>query len=177
MTNLVIVESPAKCGKIQGFLGQGWKVIASLGHIRHLKEELDSVGLDKDFEPTWEWMKEKSKAINALKDAAKGVDTVYLASDDDREGELIAYSVCLLLRLNPATTPRAVFHEITSSAVKAAIDSPRRLDMNKVNAAQARSVLDMLVGFYNQSTSLEVCWTSLISWALSNTCFETCSRS
>jgi DNA topoisomerase-1 len=147
MTNLVIVESPAKCGKIQGFLGQGWKVIASVGHIRHLKEELESVGLDKDFEPTWEWMKEKSKAINALKDAAKGVDTIYLASDDDREGEMIAYSVCLLLRLNPATTPRAVFHEITSSAVKAAIESPRRLDMNKVNAAQARSVLDMLVGF------------------------------
>jgi DNA topoisomerase-1 len=147
MTNLVIVESPAKCGKIQGFLGQGWKVTASLGHIRHLKEDLDSVGLDKDFEPTWEWMKEKSKAINALKDAAKNATTIYLASDDDREGEMIAYSVCLLLRLNPATTPRAVFHEITSSAVKAAIESPRRLDMNKVNAAQARSVLDMLVGF------------------------------
>jgi DNA topoisomerase I len=147
MTNLVIVESPAKCGKIQGFLGQGWKVIASLGHIRHLKEDLDSVGLDKDFEPTWEWMKEKSKAITALKDAAKDAKTIYLASDDDREGELIAYSVCLLLKLNPATAPRAVFHEITSSAVKAAIDSPRRLDMNKVNAAQARSVLDMLVGF------------------------------
>lgn len=147
MTNLVIVESPAKCGKIQGFLGQGWKVIASLGHIRHLKEELDSVGLNKDFEPTWEWMKEKSKAINALKDAAKDASKIYLASDDDREGEMIAYSVCLLLRLNPATTARAVFHEITNSAVKAAIDSPRLIDMNKVNAAQARSILDMLVGF------------------------------
>jgi DNA topoisomerase I len=147
MSQLVIVESPAKCGKIQGFLGFGWKVIASLGHIRHLKEDLESVGLTKDFEPTWEWMKEKSRAIQQLKDAAKEAQTIYLASDDDREGELIAYSVCLLLKLNPVTTPRAVFHEITKTAVLSAIETPRRLDMNKVNAAQARAMMDMMVGF------------------------------
>lgn len=147
MSNLVIVESPAKCSKIQGFLGFGWRVIASLGHIRHLKEDLDSVGIDKDFEGTWEMMKEKAKAINQIKEAAKQATTIYLASDDDREGELIAYSVCLLLKLDPATTPRAVFHEITKPAVQAAVDHPRTLDMNKVKAAEARAMLDMMVGF------------------------------
>ena len=93
MTNLVIVESPAKCSKIQGFLGQGWKVIASLGHIRHLKQDLEAVGINKDFESSWEFMKDKSKATNAIKDAAKQATKIYLAADDDREGELIAYSV------------------------------------------------------------------------------------
>lgn len=148
MTNLVIVESPAKCAKIQGFLGQGWKVIASLGHIRKLTEDLDAVGLDRDFEAKWEFMsKEKAKALSQLKDAAKAASTIYLAADDDREGELIAYSVALLLKLDPATTPRAVFHEITESAVKAAVANPRRLDMEKVHAAEARAILDMMIGF------------------------------
>ena len=147
MSNLVIVESPAKCSKIQGFLGLGWRVIASLGHIRHLKEDLDSVGIERDFEGNWEMMKEKAKAINQIKDAAKQATTIYLASDDDREGELIAYSVCLLLKLDPATTKRAVFHEITKTAVQAAVDNPRTLDMNKVKAAEARAMLDMMVGF------------------------------
>lgn len=147
MSNLVIVESPAKCSKIQGFLGLGWRVIASLGHIRHLKEDIDSVGIERDFEGSWEMMKEKAKAINQIKDAAKQATTIYLASDDDREGELIAYSVCLLLKLDPATTPRAVFHEITKTAVQAAVDNPRTLDMNKVKAAEARAMLDMMVGF------------------------------
>ena len=144
---LVIVESPAKCGKIQGFLGKGFKVIASMGHIRHLKEDLDSVGIDKDFDLTFEFMKDKAKAIQQIKEAASSARTIYLAADDDREGELIAYSVCLLLKLNPATTPRSVFHEITEQAVKAAILNPRRLDMNKVNAAQTRAALDMMIGF------------------------------
>lgn len=148
MTNLVIVESPAKCAKIQGFLGQGWKVIASLGHIRKLTEDLDAVGLDRDFEAKWEFMsKEKAKALAQLKDAAKSASTIYLAADDDREGELIAYSVALLLKLDPATTPRAVFHEITETAVKAAVAAPRRLDMEKVHAAEARAILDMMIGF------------------------------
>jgi DNA topoisomerase-1 len=147
MTNLVIVESPAKCSKIQGFLGQGWKVIASLGHIRHLKQELDAVGIQKDFESSWEFMKDKAKATTAIKDAAKQATKIYLAADDDREGELIAYSVCLLLKLDPATTARSVFHEITEKAVKDAIENPRTLDMNKVKAAEARAMLDMMVGF------------------------------
>ena len=144
--NLVIVESPAKCGKIQGFLGPGFKVLASMGHIRHLKESLDSIGLEKDFDLDFEFMREKKSTMDALKSAARGA-TVYLAADDDREGELIAYSVCVLLGLSPQTTFRSVFHEITESAVKAAIKSPRRLDMNKVHAAQTRAALDMMIGF------------------------------
>lgn len=144
---LVIVESPAKCQKIQGFLGAGFRVLASMGHIRALEEDLDAIGLSRDFEAKFHFLKEKSKAMNGLKEAAEGVETVYLAADDDREGEAIAYSVALLLKLNPATTPRAVFHEITEKAVKEAIANPRRIDMNRVNAQQARSILDMMVGF------------------------------
>jgi DNA topoisomerase-1 len=147
MASLLIVESPAKCSKIQGFLGSGWRVIATMGHIRALEEDLGAIGLDRDFEPRYQFMKEKSKAIAQIKEAAAKATTVYLASDDDREGEAISYSVAVLLKLNPATTPRAVFHEITKEAVTAAVAAPRRLDMNRVNAQQARAVLDMMVGF------------------------------
>jgi DNA topoisomerase-1 len=147
MTSLVIVESPAKCQKIQGFLGPGWKVIATMGHIRSLEEHIDAIGLDRDFEPKYTFMKEKAKAIKQLKEAAEDATTVYLASDDDREGESISYAVCLLLKLNPKTTPRAVFHEITSKAVKNAVQNPRVLDMNVVNAQQSRAILDMMIGF------------------------------
>lgn len=147
MTNLVIVESPAKCQKIQGFLGPGWKVIASMGHIRALEHSLDAIGLDRDFDPKYEFIKEKSKAIKQLKEAVVGVSNVYLASDDDREGEAIAYAVCILLKLNPKTTHRSVFHEITKKAVTAAVNSPRKLDMNIVNSQQSRAILDMMIGF------------------------------
>ena len=124
MASLLIVESPAKCQKIQGFLGPGWRVIATMGHIRSLEEDLGAVGLDRDFEPRFQFIKEKAKAIAQIKEAAAKATTVYLASDDDREGEAISYSVAILLRLDPTTTPRAVFREITASAVKAAV--PRR---------------------------------------------------
>lgn len=144
---LVVVESPAKCAKIRGFLGDGYKVVASFGHIRALEHELDAVGIERDFEPKYTFLTEKKKAIDQLKDAAKGCTEVYLAADDDREGEAIAFSVCLLLKLNPATTPRAVFHEITKKAVCEAVANPRRLDMNKVFAQQSRAMLDMLIGF------------------------------
>jgi DNA topoisomerase-1 len=147
MTNLVIVESPAKCQKIQDFLGPGWRVIASMGHIRALEHSLDAIGLNNDFEPKYEFIKEKAKAIKQLKDAAVGVTDIYLAADDDREGENIAYSVCLLLKLNPKTAKRAVFHEITKKAVTNAVNSPRKLDMNRVNAQQSRAMLDMMIGF------------------------------
>jgi DNA topoisomerase-1 len=147
MTSLVIVESPAKCSKIQGFLGPGYRVIATMGHIRALEESLDAIGLDRDFEPKYEFISAKAKTLKQLKDAAKEATTIYLASDDDREGEAISYSVCAFLKLNPATTPRIVFHEITEKAIKAAVSSPRRTDMNRVNAQQARSVLDMMIGF------------------------------
>jgi DNA topoisomerase-1 len=144
---LIIVESPAKCSKIQGFLGPGHRVIATMGHIRALEESVDAVGIDRGFEPRFEFIKEKGKAIAGIKAAAAEASDVYLAADDDREGEAIAYSVCLLLKLDPRTAKRAVFHEITKPAVCKAVAEPRLLDMNKVMAQQARSMLDMMIGF------------------------------
>lgn len=144
---LVIVESPAKCSKIQGFLGLGYKVIASMGHIRGLVPDLDSVGIQKNFEPTYEFSKEKARAIAQLKELAKEAESIILCADDDREGEAIAYSVAVLLKLNPLTNPRAAFREITKNAVCDAILRPRTIDMNKVNSQQARAMLDMMVGF------------------------------
>ena len=144
---LIIVESPAKCSKIQGFLGLGNKVIASMGHIRSLVHDLDAIGIDRGFEPKYEFMKEKAKAIAELKAAAKGAETIVLCADDDREGEAIAYSIALLLKLNVATNPRAAFREITRKAVLDAVDNPRTIDMNRVNSQQARAMLDMMVGF------------------------------
>ena len=144
---LLIVESPAKCSKIQGFLGPGNQVIASMGHIRALVPSIDSVGLDRGFEPTYEFLKEKAKAIGNLKAAAKNATQIILCADDDREGEAIAYSVALLLKLNIRTATRVTFREITKNAVIDALAHPRTLDMNRVNSQQARSMLDMLVGF------------------------------
>ena len=144
---LIIVESPAKCSKIQGFLGQGHRVIASMGHIRGLVPDLESVGIQKNFEPTYEFSKEKAKAIAQLRAAAKEADSIVLCADDDREGEAIAYSVAVLLKLNPLTNPRAAFREITKNAVCDAILRPRTIDMNRVNSQQARAMLDMMVGF------------------------------
>ena len=143
---LVIVESPAKCGKIQGFLGAGYQVVATMGHIRALEESLDSVGIDRNWEPKYAEIATKKDAILKLKKAAKGAEII-LATDDDREGEGIAWHVAAILNLNPAVTPRIVFHEITQPAILAAVNNPRRLDLNKVAAQQARSMLDLLVGF------------------------------
>jgi DNA topoisomerase I len=145
--SLVIVESPGKCKTIQGYLGHGWRVMASMGHLRALVPSLDSVGITKQFEPTYEWIKEKAATIKALKEAAKEATEIYVAADDDREGEFIAYSVCLLLKLNPKTVKRAVFHEITEAAIQHAIHHPRHMDMDRVHAQQARSMLDMMIGF------------------------------
>jgi DNA topoisomerase-1 len=144
---LLIVESPAKCSKIQGFLGPGNQVIASMGHIRALVPSIDSVGIDRGFEPTYEFLKEKAKAINGLKAAAKNATQIILCADDDREGEAIAYSVALLLKLNVRTATRVTFREITKTAVLHALANPRTLDMNRINSQQARSMLDMLIGF------------------------------
>uniref|UniRef100_A0A6C0D6T1 DNA topoisomerase n=1 Tax=viral metagenome TaxID=1070528 RepID=A0A6C0D6T1_9ZZZZ len=145
--NLVIVESPSKCSKIQGFLGNGWKVLASMGHIRQLVEDLKGLHIEDGFNPDYEFMKDKFKTISQLKDAAKSATKIYLASDDDREGEAISYSVALALKLNVCTNPRIVFHEITKSAVLKAIENPRTINMNRVNSQQARAVLDLMVGF------------------------------
>jgi DNA topoisomerase-1 len=144
---LVIVESPAKCSKIQGFLGDGWKVLASMGHIRKLVEDLKALHIEDGFNPEYEFMKEKVKTISELKMAAREATKVYLASDDDREGEAIAHSVALALGLNTTTNPRIVFHEITKTAVLTAIENSRTINMNRVNSQQARAVLDLMVGF------------------------------
>lgn len=147
MTNLLIVESPSKCSKIQGFLGSRWKVIATMGHIRALEASIDAIGLDRNFDAKYEFIKEKAKAIAQLKDSAKQATAIYLAADDDREGEAIAYSVALLLKLDVKTTPRVIFREITKAAITNAVQSPGKLNMDRVNAQQARAILDMMVGF------------------------------
>lgn len=149
---LLIVESPAKCKKIQGFLGAGWRVQATMGHIRALKEDLNAIGFDatrgaiQQWRPDYEAIGSKREAIANLKRAAAGAQ-VYLGADDDREGEAIAWHTCQILGLDPATTPRVVFHEITEPALKAAVAAPGRIDMNKFSAQQARTMLDMLIGF------------------------------
>ena len=145
--NLVIVESPAKTSKIQGFLGTGWKVLASMGHIRKLVEDLKALHIDKGFEPEFEFMSDKSKTIAALRAAGKEATKVYLASDDDREGEMISYSVALALKLDLKTTPRIIFHEITKEAILKAVKTPRTINMERVFAQQGRAVLDLLIGF------------------------------
>ena len=147
MTNLLIVESPSKCSKIQGFLGSRWKVIATMGHIRALEASIDAIGIDRNFDARYEFVKEKAKAIAQLKESAKQASAVYLAADDDREGEAIAYSVAVLLKLDVKTTPRVIFREITKTAIMNAVQSPGKLNMDRVNAQQARAILDMMVGF------------------------------
>lgn len=147
MVQLVIVESPSKCSKIQGFLGDGWKVLASMGHIRKLVEDLKTLHIEDGFKPEFEFMSDKSKTIAQLRASAKDATKVYLASDDDREGEMISYSVALALKLNVEKNPRIVFHEITKNAVLNAVANPRTINMNRVNSQQARAVLDLMVGF------------------------------
>ncbi len=146
-SKLVIVESPAKCSKIQSFLGAGWVVMASMGHIRALAHSLDAVGIDRNWEPIYEDLSTKRDQIAKLRKAAKEASEVWLATDDDREGEGIAAHICHILKLKPATTPRIVFHEITKQAIQAAVACPGRLNMSRVNAQQSRAMLDMLVGF------------------------------
>jgi DNA topoisomerase-1 len=151
MTKLLIVESPAKCSKIQSFLGSEWKVQATMGHIRALKEDLEGIGFKKEaatqiWTPIYESIASKSTAIANLRKAAKGAE-VYLGSDDDREGEAIAWHTCAILGLNPTNTPRVVFREITKDALLKAVANPTKLNMDKFHAQQSRTMLDMLIGF------------------------------
>jgi DNA topoisomerase I len=145
---LFIVESPAKCQKIRSYLGDGWKVIASMGHVRGLEESLDALGITAGWNPRFEILKGKTKAVKEIKDAAKGATEVWLGTDDDREGEAIAWHLCHLLKLSPDTTPRAIFHEVTETAIQASVaDKNKRLNGPMVQAQFARSMLDLLVGF------------------------------
>ena len=144
--NLVIVESPAKAKTIEKFLGKDFKVMSSYGHIRDLKKKEISIDM-ATLEPDYEIPEEKRKLVNELKSQVKKSGKVWLASDEDREGEAISWHLCEVLGLDEKNTNRIVFHEITKSAILKAIETPRRLDMNLVNAQQARRVLDRLVGF------------------------------
>ena len=144
--NLVIVESPAKAKTIEKFLGKEYKVMSSYGHIRDLKKKEMSIDT-KSLEPEYEIPEEKMKLVKGLKSNAEKAEKVWLASDEDREGEAISWHLCEVLGLDEKKTNRIVFHEITKPAILKAIETPRHLDMNLVNAQQARRVLDRLVGF------------------------------
>ena len=144
--NLVIVESPAKAKTIEKFLGKDFKVMSSYGHIRDLKKKELSIDTDT-FTPDYEIPEEKKKLVTELKNNARNSEKVWLASDEDREGEAISWHLCEVLGLDEEKTNRIVFHEITKPAILEAIKHPRHLDMNLVNAQQARRVLDRLVGF------------------------------
>ena len=144
--NLVIVESPAKAKTIEKFLGKDYKVMSSYGHIRDLKKKEISIDM-KSLEPEYEIPEEKRKLVAELKSNAKKAKKVWLASDEDREGEAISWHLCEVLGLDEKNTNRIVFHEITKNAILKAIENPRHLDMNLANAQQARRMLDRLVGF------------------------------
>lgn len=144
--NLVIVESPAKAKTIEKFLGKDYKVMSSYGHIRDLKKKEISIDM-KTLEPQYEIPEEKRKLVSELKSNAKKAKKVWLASDEDREGEAISWHLCEVLGLDEKNTNRIVFHEITKNAILKAIENPRHLDMNLANAQQARRMLDRLVGF------------------------------
>lgn len=145
--NLVIVESPTKAATIEKFLGKGYKVKSSKGHVRDLSDKKLSIDKDNGFAPQYEIAKDKKKLVAELADDAKKADVVWLASDEDREGEAIAWHLSEVLNLDPSKTRRIVFHEITKNAILDAIQNPRDIDMNLVMAQQARRVLDRLVGF------------------------------
>ncbi|GHM98561.1 DNA topoisomerase 1 [Cytophagales bacterium WSM2-2] len=145
--NLVIVESPAKAKTIEGYLGKDYKVASSMGHIRDLPKGKDAIDIKNGFEPTYEVSPEKKDVIKKLKELAKDAEMVYLASDEDREGEAISWHLKEVLKLNDKKTRRIVFTEITKNAILNAIKNPRGIDIDLVNAQQARRVLDRLVGF------------------------------
>ena len=145
--NLVIVESPAKAKTIEKFLGKDFEVLSSYGHIRDLKKKDFSVDIEHNYKPIYEIPADKKKLVETLKQEADKADMVWLASDEDREGEAIAWHLFEVLKLKPEKTKRIVFHEITKDAILHAIENPRDIDLNRVDAQQARSVLDRIVGF------------------------------
>ncbi len=149
--NLVIVESPAKAKTIEKYLGKDFKVLSSIGHVRSIakktKDGTPPIDVENNFETTYEIDTEKKKTVAELRKAAKAAETIWLATDEDREGEAIAWHLCEALKLDTETTKRIVFHEITESAIKEAIKNPRTVDMHLVEAQQARQILDRIVGF------------------------------
>ena len=144
MVKLVIVESHAKCGKIEKFLGAGYKCCASFGHIREIANGLKGINMDNNFSPTFRLLPGKMKYVNKLRREIQKAEEVILATDDDREGEAIAWHICQVFNLPISTTRRIIFHEITQSGITRAITNPTTLDMDKVNAQQARQILDLI---------------------------------
>ena len=145
--NLIIVESPAKARTIEGYLGKDFKVASSYGHVRELPTDDKAIDVDNGFAPTYVISKDKKEVVKSLKKLVKQSEMVYLASDDDREGEAISWHLMQALDLDEANTRRIVFHEITKSAIINALESPRSIDIDLVNAQQARRLLDQLVGY------------------------------
>ncbi|MDE5564445.1 MAG: DNA topoisomerase I, partial [Oscillospiraceae bacterium] len=147
MSNLVIVESPAKAKTIQKYLGAGYEVVASMGHVRDLPKSKLGVDVDHDFAPQYLEMKGKEDVIKDLKKRAKKSDTVYLATDPDREGEAISWHLAQMLHLDMNASNRVAFNEITKTGVQTGMSNPHCIDLDLVNAQQARRILDRLVGY------------------------------
>ena len=145
--NLIIVESPAKAKTIQKFIGKDYTVLSSKGHVRDLPAKGMGIDIAHDFEPQYEVLDDKKALINDIKKKAAEADTIWLATDDDREGEAISWHLMEVTKMDPAKVKRIVFHEITPSALDEALANPRSLNVDLVNAQQARRVLDRLVGF------------------------------
>src|ERR1700754_3225094 len=145
--NLLIVESPAKAKTIEKILGEEFEVKSCYGHIRDLQKAEMGIDVKNNYMPQYIVPEDKEKVVKELKSIAKKSGEVWLATDEDREGEAISWHLCEVLGLDPKTTKRIVFHEITKPAIQKAVQSPRTLDMNLVNAQQARRVLDRIVGF------------------------------
>ena len=146
-TKLLIVESPAKAKTIEKYLGSDFKVKSSFGHIRDLDKGVKGIEIENKFKPNYIVSPEKTKVVKDLKDWVGKVSEVWLATDEDREGEAISWHLCEVLGLDPKVVKRIVFREITKPAIQKAITVPRNVDLNLVNAQQARRVLDRLVGF------------------------------
>ncbi|NDK18326.1 MAG: DNA topoisomerase I, partial [Zetaproteobacteria bacterium] len=145
--NLVIVESPAKAKTIEKYLGSDYQVASSFGHIADLPSKELGINVEGDFKPNYQVPQDKKTLVKTLKDLANKAETIWLASDEDREGEAISWHLFEQLKLKDSNTKRIVFHEITKTAILKAIENPRKIDYNLVNAQQARRVLDRLVGY------------------------------
>ena len=160
-TTLVIVESPAKCKKIEEYLGPGYKCMASYGHIRELPS-LKNIDIENNFNPSYLMIDNaiKRKYIEFLRKEIKSAKEVILATDDDREGEAIAWHLCDVFKLDVNTTKRIIFHEITESALKQAVQNPVTLNLNLIHAQQARQILDVLVGFKLSPVLMETSFTT-----------------
>ena len=143
---LVIVESPAKCDKIENYLGPGFKCMASFGHIQQLPS-LKNIDIENNFKPTFEPIDSKKMQISKLRKAINDSNKVVLATDDDREGEAIAWHICKVFNLSMTSTERIIFHEITKDAITRAVSQPTYLNLDIVNAQQSRQILDLIVGY------------------------------